>query len=97
MARITVEDCLSQIGNENRFSLIHLAVERVKQHRKNAPFLVKCKNKEIVATLREIASGEVSFATIKNFTPSKEEVAAQEDTSVLTVQKGDGSTEQASL
>ncbi len=91
MARITVEDCLSQIGNENRFSLVHLAVERVKQHRKNAPFLVKCKNKEIVATLREIASGQVSFATIKNFTVSKE------DTPTPTAQKGDEQTEQASL
>ncbi|MFH1019567.1 MAG: DNA-directed RNA polymerase subunit omega [Pseudomonadota bacterium] len=92
MARITVEDCLSQIGNENRFSLIHLAVERIKQHRKNAPFLVKCKNKEIVATLREIASGQVSFATIKNFTATKE------DAPIVTAQKNDdGQTEQASL
>ena len=33
MARITVEDCLSQVGNENRFALIHLAVARLKQHR----------------------------------------------------------------
>jgi DNA-directed RNA polymerase subunit omega len=91
MARITVEDCLSQIGNENRFSLIHLAVERVKQHRKNAPFLVKCKNKEIVATLREIASGQVSFATIRDFTPTKEEAP------VPTALKIDEQTETASL
>jgi len=91
MARITVEDCLSQIGNENRFSLIHLAVERVKQHRKGAPFLVKCKNKEIVATLREIASGQVSFSTIKDFTPSKEDIP------VPTALKGDEQTEPASL
>jgi DNA-directed RNA polymerase subunit omega len=93
MARITVEDCLSQIGNENRFSLIHLAVERVKQHRKNAPFLVKCKNKEIVATLREIASGQVSFSTIKNFTPTKEDAPALEDAPV----RGADLTEEASL
>ena len=91
MARITVEDCLSQIGNENRFSLIHLAVERVKQHRKGAPFLVKCKNKEIVATLREIASGQVSFSTIKDFTTSKEDIP------VPTALKGDEQTEPASL
>ncbi|HIJ91657.1 MAG: DNA-directed RNA polymerase subunit omega [Desulfobulbaceae bacterium] len=91
MARITVEDCLSQIGNENRFSLIHLAVERIKQHRKGAPFLVKCKNKEIVASLREIASGEVSFATIRNFTATKE------DTSVPTAQKSDEQPEQTIL
>lgn len=94
MARITVEDCLSQIGNENRFSLIHLAVERIKQHRKNAPFLVKCKNKEIVATLREIASGQVSFSTIKNFTATKEDSPALED---APARGGDDMTGQASL
>ncbi len=71
MARITVEDCLHQIGNENRFSLIHLAVARVRQHRKGAPFLVKAKNKECVMTLREIAAGKVTFDNI-------EELAAQE-------------------
>lgn len=68
MARITVEDCLKQVGNENRFSLIHLAVARVKQHRKGLPFLVKCKNKEAVSSLREIASGDVTFDNIKKFT-----------------------------
>jgi len=61
MARITVEDCLTQVGNENRFALVHLAVVRLKQHRKGRPFLVKGKNKENVMTLREIAAGEVSF------------------------------------
>lgn len=61
MARITVEDCLTQVGNANRFSLIHLAVARVKQHRKGKPFLVKGKNRENVMTLREIAAGEVTF------------------------------------
>ncbi len=60
MARITVEDCLKEVGEDNRFNLIHLAVERVKQHRQGEPFLVNGKNKEIVMTLREIASGEVT-------------------------------------
>ncbi|NTV14170.1 MAG: DNA-directed RNA polymerase subunit omega [Desulfobulbaceae bacterium] len=64
MARITVEDCLTKVGNENRFSLIHLAVARVKQHRKGMPFLVKGKNKENVMTLREIAAGVVNFGNI---------------------------------
>jgi len=64
MARITVEDCLSKVGNENRFALIHLAVARVKQHRRGAPFLVKGKNKENVMSLREIASGSVNFDNI---------------------------------
>lgn len=64
MARITVEDCLEQVGDDNRFALVHLAVERIRQHRKGDPFLVKGKNKEVVMTLREIAAGEVSFENI---------------------------------
>jgi len=66
MARITVEDCLQQIGNENRFALIHLAVKRVKQHRNGAPFPERCRNKEIVCTLREIAAGKVTFKNIRD-------------------------------
>ncbi len=64
MARITVEDCLKEVGEDNRFNLIHLTVERVKQHRQGEPFLVNGKNKEIVMTLREIASGEVTNENI---------------------------------
>ncbi len=64
MARITVEDCLAQVGDDNRFSLVHLAVERIRQHRKGEPFLVEGKNKEIVLTLREIAAGKVRFDNI---------------------------------
>ena len=64
MARITVEDCLATIGDDNRFALIHLAVERIHQHREGEPYLVTGKNKEIVMTLREIAAGEVNFENI---------------------------------
>ena len=46
MARITVEDCLDVVGDDNRFNLIHLAVKRVKQHRQGEPFVVDGKNKE---------------------------------------------------
>ncbi len=73
MARITVEDCLSKVGNENRFALIHLAVARVKQHRKGKPFLTKGKNKESVMTLREIAAGQVSFENIEELGKGKSE------------------------
>ncbi|MEJ2688836.1 MAG: DNA-directed RNA polymerase subunit omega [Deltaproteobacteria bacterium] len=74
MARITVEDCLKEIGNENRFSLVHLAVQRVKQHRHGQPFLIKGKNKEIVMTLREIAAGAVTADNIANLnTPVEDE------------------------
>jgi DNA-directed RNA polymerase subunit omega len=65
MARITVEDCLSKVGDDNRFSLVHLAVERVKQRREGAPLLIPTrKNKEVVMALREIAAGEVDFKNI---------------------------------
>jgi DNA-directed RNA polymerase subunit omega len=71
MARITVEDCLKQTGQENRFSLIHLALERVKQFREGHPVLVAGKNKEIVMALREIAAGIVTAENIKDFTKEK--------------------------
>ncbi len=64
MARITVEDCLAKVGDDNRFALVHLAVERIRQHRKGEPFLVEGKNKEIVMTLREIAAGSVDFDNV---------------------------------
>jgi len=65
MARITVEDCLQEVGDDNRFNLIHLAVKRVKQHRQGEPYLVEAKNKEVVMTLREIAAGEVTFSNVE--------------------------------
>ncbi len=74
MARITVQDCLAKVGNENRFSLIHLAVKRVKQHRNGQPFIVQCKNKEVVSTLREIATGDVNFDNINEFDRMPEEL-----------------------
>ncbi|THB78274.1 MAG: DNA-directed RNA polymerase subunit omega [Desulfobulbaceae bacterium] len=64
MARITVEDCLQKVGDDNRFNLIHLAVERIKQHRQGEPFLVEGKNKEVVMTLREIAADKVTFDNV---------------------------------
>lgn len=65
MARITVEDCLEKVGDDNRFNLIHLAVKRIKQHRQGEPFLAEGKNKEIVMTLREIAAGRVTMDNIE--------------------------------
>ena len=60
MARITVEDCLKHV--ENRFALIHLAAQRSRQILKGSSALVKCKNKYIVTSLREVANGKVRFA-----------------------------------
>ncbi len=64
MARITVEDCLQAVGNNKRFDLVHLAVERIRQHRHGEPYLVAGKNQEVVMTLREVAAEEVSFENI---------------------------------
>lgn len=78
MARITVEDCLEIVGDDNRFNLIHLAVKRIKQHRQGEPFLVEGKNKEIVMTLREIAAGKV---TMENITDLPEQLESNKKSS----------------
>ncbi|MCK9174012.1 MAG: DNA-directed RNA polymerase subunit omega [Desulforhopalus sp.] len=66
MARITCEDCLKALGDNNRFNLVHLTVERIHQHRQGEPFLSEGKNQEIVMTLREIANKSVSFNNIND-------------------------------
>ncbi len=71
MARVTVEDCLEKVPS--RFELVHLTVERVKQLRKGAKPLIKCKNKEIVCALREIAGGFVSFENLDDLAREAEE------------------------
>ncbi|PHR29017.1 MAG: DNA-directed RNA polymerase subunit omega [Desulfotalea sp.] len=81
MARITCEDCLETIGNTNRFHLIHLAVQRVKQHRQGEPFLAEGKNKEIVMTLREIANGSVTY---KNIVELPDQHGKNDDDSLIT-------------
>lgn len=58
MARVTVEDCLEHV--ENRFALVHLTADRVRQLQRGSRRLVECKNKDIVTALREIAAGEVA-------------------------------------
>jgi len=62
MARITVEDCLSQ--ESNRFSLVRLASKRAKELLSGKPPATDIKgNRPIVAALREIADGKVRFKT----------------------------------
>jgi DNA-directed RNA polymerase subunit omega len=77
MARITCEDCLKAIGDDNRFNLVDLTVKRIRQHRQGEPFLSVGKNQEIVMTLREIANGSVTFKNIdelpNHFKGKKEE------------------------
>lgn len=57
MARVTVEDCLENV--ENRYQLVHLTAQRTRQLYRGANALVKCKNKQIVTALREIAEKKV--------------------------------------
>ena len=63
MARITVEDCLEKI--DNRFEIIHVAAERVRQLDKGSQRLVTCKNENAVTALREIAKGKVMIENSK--------------------------------
>jgi len=61
VARITVEDCLKQIPN--RFLLVMVSAKRTKQLNKNAQPLIdnKAANRNVVLSLREIASGKVEY------------------------------------
>ncbi len=63
MARITVEDCLDRV--ENRFKLVLLAATRARQLSYGATeFLPRCKDKDTVLALREIAAGHVTTENI---------------------------------
>ncbi len=60
MARITVEDCLTQ--ETNRFALVRLAALRAKQLLEGKTPVTDTKgNKAVVSALREIADGKVRF------------------------------------
>ena len=65
MARITVEDCLGQIGN--RFELSLAAAVRARQLVAGHQALVDDakRDKPIVVALREIAGGKVSRSVLK--------------------------------
>ena len=58
MARITIEDCLKKV--ENRFLLVNMVANRVRQIREGSDYLVSSpKNEDIVVSLREVAAGKV--------------------------------------
>ena len=59
MARVTVEDCLSQVSDQ--FALVHLATRRYRELQRGAEATVENSNKFVVSALREIASGNVEF------------------------------------
>ena len=60
MARITVEDCLQEC--ENRFALVHIAAKRTRELFKGIEPTIRCKNREVVTSLREIAAGKFSLS-----------------------------------
>ncbi|MBF0548897.1 MAG: DNA-directed RNA polymerase subunit omega [Deltaproteobacteria bacterium] len=62
MARVTIEDCLTQVNN--RFSLVQLTLQRVQQIKRGSPIMAAGKNKDIVMALREIAAGKVTLENI---------------------------------
>jgi DNA-directed RNA polymerase subunit omega len=64
MARVTVEDCLDKV--ENRFALVLLVAKRSKQLLKGASPTVSGRNKYIVTSLREVASGSVRFEEVSD-------------------------------
>lgn len=71
MARITVEDCLTQ--ENNRFALVLLSAKRTKQILQGSKILTAGAkgNKAVVSSLREIADGQVSFMSAEEIAEAK--------------------------
>ncbi|HMM45039.1 MAG TPA: DNA-directed RNA polymerase subunit omega [Candidatus Macondimonas sp.] len=64
MARVTVEDCLSNV--DNRFQLVLVAAKRARQLVRGAePFQEWDNDKPTVLALREIAHGDVTREILK--------------------------------
>lgn len=66
MARVTVEDCVDEIANRNRFELVALAAERAKSIGRGAPITVDRDNdKNGVIALREIAAKNLDIPQLR--------------------------------
>lgn len=59
MARVSIEDCTAKMPN--RFALVVVAANRVRQLMGNSSPLIKAKNKDAVLALREIAEGKITM------------------------------------
>jgi len=60
VARITIEDCLKRVGN--RFLLVNMVSQRVRQIREGSDYLVSSpKNEDVVVALREVAAGKIAM------------------------------------
>lgn len=65
MARITIEDCMDHV--ENRFELVLIAAKRARQVAHGGAALVPEEgDKPTVIALREVASGQINEARIKD-------------------------------
>jgi len=65
MARVTVEDCVTQVPNV--FELVHLAARRSRQISDGAePLLPWNNDKNTIVALRELAEGVVDPVTIRD-------------------------------
>jgi len=61
VARITIEDCLKKV--DNRFLLVNMVAQRVRQIREGSDYLVSSpKNEDIVVALREVAAGKIQIS-----------------------------------
>jgi DNA-directed RNA polymerase subunit omega len=69
MARITVDDCLKNIGN--RFQLTLAATYRARSlHSGATPLVEPNKDKATVIALREIAAGKIGTEVLKRTPPA---------------------------
>ena len=60
MARITIEDCVRKVSN--RFLLVNMVSQRVRQIREGSDYLVSSpKNEDVVVALREVAAGKIKI------------------------------------
>jgi DNA-directed RNA polymerase subunit omega len=60
VARITIEDCLKRV--DNRFLLVNMVAQRVRQIREGSDYLVSSpKNEDVVVALREVAAGKIDI------------------------------------
>jgi DNA-directed RNA polymerase subunit omega len=77
MARITVEDCLTQVSN--RFELVLTAARRARQIARGAePQVMMDDDKPTVVALREVAEGKVTEELMAHFDRIAREKAERE-------------------
>jgi DNA-directed RNA polymerase subunit omega len=88
MARITVEDCLSNI--DNIFEMVLVAAKRARRVAHGADALVEVENdKPTVIALREIAAGHITPAILEEIeTPMPEEFMQPEAVEEILPMRG---------